>query len=272
MRVTAASARMVLAALALAPPFAVAQTKDNEVVVNKVVMEVKALATWVRTGGALFRLSDEGRTHAADIDSSGKLNQKVKCRQGERFEAAAESYLDRPTPPPRVFCGEELVFKFARAVHSDWVATSAGGRAAFEPYVFSELSTRTMQTGNAEASLAFSDAAIASTAKLLGDEKLDKFVIRDPSQDFKLVFNEAGLDALREWQKDLGLKATGLLDAKTQSQFVKQLPMTSPTSSLTTPAVKCALKSGQLVCASGQLPSSVNATISLPAFEFKKNQ
>lgn len=265
---TALAKRLAITVLAAVLPFAaVAQGEDREIVINKVLLQVKALAEWVKSGGTLFRLTDEGRKHAADIDASGNLDNLVRCRKGDRFEATAESYFDRPTPPPRLFCGEELVFKFTRAVHNDWVRTSAD--SGIEPYVFSELSARTLQNGIFDASIAFSDAAIASTAKLLGDDKLDKFVTRDSGQGYKLVFNEAGLDALRAKQKSGGLRTTGQLDAHTQSLFAKELGITPGVPNVTTPAVSCGQKLGQLFCSSGQLPPTYGARVSLPSSEFK---
>lgn len=251
---------------ALGPTAADAQ--ESEITVSKVVLSVRSGANQLASGGTLYRLTDKGRVFTAEVDASGAPDNEIKCRTGDRFEAVAESYFDRPTPPPRRSCNQELVFNFSRAVHADWT-TSAQVEQFSEPFVFSELSTRTLQSGESVASLAFSDAAIASTAKLLGDERLDRYVLRDPGQNFKLVFNEDGLAALKEKQKNSGVKVTGQLDAATQSVFLSY-PSSVPSNYVKTiPAVNCGRQLGQLICTTGSLPSSSKKLVTLPSVEFK---
>ena len=59
------------------------------------------------------------------------------------------------------------------------------------------------------------DAAIAAAAKALGDDKLDRFVVRDPSQRYRLVFSEEGVQQLKQVQRNKGLRETGMLDSAT---------------------------------------------------------
>lgn len=250
-----------------------AHAQGSDIKMSKVTLRVKEVNSWVTTGGTLFKLTDKGRTFAADINANGKLDPEVTCQRNERFEADAESYFDRPTPPPRLPCKEELTFQFARAVYGDWSQASnvAVSSAAVAPFVFSELSLRTLKAGKYDtASFAFSDAAIASTAKLLGDIKMDLYVTRDPNQDYKLVFNDAGVEALRVRQRDAGLKPTGQLDAATQSLFLRGIVVN--VKSAFTPAVTCGQGAGLFICADvpGNLPYAArNPVVTLPAFEVK---
>lgn len=248
----------------------------QEVKVSKVNLRVKENEKWIQTTGKLFKVVGNNRSHAADIDAAGKLDIEVKCTKNDRFEADADSYFDQPTPPPRLTCREVFEFQFVRAVHADWVKTSGkqGVASAAAPFVFSELTTRSSAIGKYSASSAFNDAAIASTAQLLGDSKLDKFVSRDPNQNFKLVFNEAGVEALKSKQREAGVATSGQLDSATQTLFMKELAAAGGTATPpVAPAVTCGSRTGQLFCSTsgaGTLrEANVNPVLNLPAVDFR---
>lgn len=241
--------------------------------VTKVNLRVKENQTWISTKGKLYKVVGNSRTHAADIDVNGLLDSEVKCAKGDRYEANTESFFDQPAPPQRLACREHFDFQFVRAVHAQWVTlgTEQAVTTAAAPLVYSELTQRSYSIGIFKASFAFHDAAIASTAQLLGDENLDKFVSRDPSQKYKLVFNDAGVSALKSKQREAGIAASGHIDAATQALFLKELAGSAQQgqSSL---SVVCGPRVGQLYCTTGGNDAlraeNVKPLLSVPAIQF----
>lgn len=248
----------------------------QEVKVKSVTLKVNSRGAWVSSAGTLYRIVDgKDRRHAALISRDGKPNIDVKCAKGELFEADAESHLDRPVTR-RIECDAFLAFEFTRSVYAVWSQDrlSPTTHAAAAPWIYSDYSLRASQAGTPDASDAFSDAAIASTAKLLGDSKLDQLVMRDPQQEFKLVFTPAGVDALKSKQKAAGLKASGQLDYATQALFAKKLwpDLQAPNQP---PAVAsemaCDVAAGQMFCAPPALRgkySGAAASLRLPPIDF----
>lgn len=198
--------------------------QSQEIRVAQVALTVVSGKTPILTAGALYKVSGGARRHVADIADDGKTDNEVKCEQGDRFEAKAESYFDRPIAPVRIACGPILNFTFTRAI----LTSSPEGLAspltdvAVAPAVYSNYAAIFQKAGQATAARTLNEAAIASAAKLLGDTRLDTLVGRDPLQNYLLVFNNDGVAALKAIQQSGKIKQTGQLDAATQSLLAGQ--------------------------------------------------
>jgi hypothetical protein len=205
------------------------------------------------TAGALYKVVSDSRAYVADIAIDGNVSKPLICNAGDVFEAEAESALNRPVVPNRRACATTLAFNFKRALlftaGSEVLGAEIfGGKAT----AFSNYATIFARTGQTEAAIASSDAAIAATsAQWLGDLKLDKYVVRDPSQAYRLVFSSDGVAALKKKQLASGLKPTGKLDAATQAAIEAMTQPSNP--SKATSALRCVVKDGTLadtvVCA-----------------------
>ncbi|MGV3572449.1 MAG: hypothetical protein ACO1PB_17750 [Ramlibacter sp.] len=242
----------------------------QEVKVSSVKLQVRDGDAWVPTSGRLFRLVDGARSQGIDVGEDGKPDIEVTCKPGDRFEADAISPLDRPSHPPRIRCGQSLTFKYVRAVYAEWsgVFATPGTTAAISPKLYSELKIRSSKVAPTNVTAAFNDAAIAATANLLGDVKLDQYVVRDPAQDYKLVFNEAGVEALKAKQRQGGLRETGMLDAATQALFASEAPWDSGPHRVT-PSISCSQPFGQMVCSNEPNSTKANMAVTVPPFELR---
>lgn len=223
---------------------------QDEIKISTVNLKIKSNGSWFSSSGSLYLLKGDGRTHAADIGEDGTLDAEVKCKAGDRFQAEATSPMDRPAPPPHVRCSQQLSFKYVRAVIAGLSEMDLPPSviAALKPKLYSELTIRSAMADIPEASIAFQDAAIRSTAILLGDKKLDQYVTRDLLQNSKLVFNAAGIDALKAKQHDAGIKPSGSLDFATQSIFAQEAFKIQNTSTWKTPELTCKKTAGNISC------------------------
>lgn len=201
------------------------KTADAQIAISKVSLTLVSGDKREATAGALYKVAPDGRSHVADVASDGSTTKPVACNVGDVFEAEAESQLNRPLAPTRHFCDARMAFNFKRAVlFVSWGDKSVNPLEAPQtgPAIYSNYSTVFANAGQTEAAKATSDAAIAAAVREgLGDTKLEKYVVRDPSQGYRLVFSTEGVAALKEKQASFGLKPTGQLDGATQSVLAK---------------------------------------------------
>lgn len=224
--------------------------------ISKVSLMVVAGDAKEPTAGALYKVGSDSRSYMADVASDGSVSKPIACNVGDIFEAEAESALNRPLAPSRRTCGPTMVFSFKRTVLVSW-NDKESSPIAFPhagPAVFSNYSTIFAKMGQADAASAWSDAAIAAAVtEGLGDVKLEKYVVRDPSQGHRLVFSNEGIAALKEKQVALGLKPTGQLDSATQSAFAAMKTKATATQPNAVGPLRCVMKDGMLsktvVCA-----------------------
>jgi hypothetical protein len=87
--------------------------------------------------------------------------------------------------------------------------------------VFAQYADIFAAAGKTTAAKTWNDAAKFSAAKSLGDAKTDKYLYRDPTKGYELLFNADGVAALKEKQAKLGIKVTGKLDAETVNALAK---------------------------------------------------
>lgn len=171
--------------------------------ISKVDLLVKANASddEYPSSGALYKVSSAVRTHVADIDSSGLPDRPVRCNFSERFEAEARSQIDRPLDPIRLLCAKTMKFRFRRSI----ITTASVDQAFLEvvagtPTVpinqYGYYSQKLKDAGALDAAVALYSQAVAATARDLGDEKLDKYVLRVGG---RLKWNPAGTSALRDY-------------------------------------------------------------------------
>jgi hypothetical protein len=212
------ASRNVIAATVLASATASAQTSISKVSLTLVTGDKKE-----PTAGALYKVANNARSHVAEVSTNGNVSKPIICTVGDIFEAEAESSLNRPLAPTHRTCDATMAFNFKRAV-----LVVSWGDTGVSPFdapntgaaVFSNYSTIFARMGQTEAASATSDAAIAAAGRDgLGDTKLEKYVVRDPSQGHRLVFSKEGVAALKEKQASFGIKPTGQLDAATQAAF-----------------------------------------------------
>ena len=175
-----------------------------------------------RLAGRLYKrhTASAKREHIADVDVTGKPEPHVECASGEKLEAEARKDLVINRTGPQ-FCKENLKFVFellrfgAEGVDfTNPLRYSASGKWGAAATSYSDISFRLRSTTPIAAYIV-QDAAIAAGAKALGDDKLDLFVVRDPSQRYRLVFSEEGVQQLKQLQRNKGLKETGMLDTAT---------------------------------------------------------
>ena len=191
--------------------------------INLVTLTVLDGASKTLTAGTLFRAYPDRREYVAEIAEDGKTNPQVKCASTEKFEAEAESKLDRPVAPHRIVCGEKLAFSFTRMFVTTFPSETATQLASSGagPKVFAGYAGIFATAGKASAAKTWNDVAKFSAATNLGDAKTDKYLYRDPNKGFELVFNTDGVAALKEKQGKLGVKPTGMLDDETLTAFAK---------------------------------------------------
>lgn len=177
------------------------------------------------------------------VDENGLLDQVYRCNEGDRILAlpmgrfysgdraylpcrdnATFDYQEARTFAIRSFDGSEAldVSTYLRA-YSDIakIYTVAALDATGEERSIYEERARVIQT-----------AIIAGTAHMLGDENLDRLVVRDPSRGNRLAFNANGVAALKTLQKANGISVTGRADFAT----LKVVGQMEVPSSLRTPS------------------------------------
>jgi hypothetical protein len=172
--------------------------------------------------GQLYRvnMATSERRWIADVGSDGSLSKSAKCSSDEHFEAEVKHPLAVPDDPSRVPCKRDLVFSFTRPE----IATApyakdtflAASKEKVDVVGLSELAALTARAKNPVTAQAASDAVVSSTAIWLGDAKLENLVLRDATNNFRLVFTVEGAEALKAKQAALKLEPTGRIDLATQ--------------------------------------------------------
>lgn len=234
--------------------------------VSRVSLTVQDGQTTRPTAGLLYRALPDRREYIADVSETGKTDRPVKCGPSDKFEAQAESKLDRPVAPVRLSCAQTLAFSFARifvtAFPRDLANVLANTGAA--PKVFSNYADVFAKNGKYAAAKTWTDAAKMSTAEYLGDTKFDKFLYRNPDKGYELAFTPSGIVALKAKQSELGIKTSGVIDLDTQNALAKHRAWSN-----TVDALKCKQQDGQFLCepvTAGDKPTS-NVVI-LPEVRF----
>lgn len=233
------------------------KTADAQIAISKVSLTLVSGDKREATAGALYKVASDGRSHVADVASDGNTTKPVACNVGDVFEAEAESQLNRPLAPTRHVCDAKMAFNFKRAVlFVGWGDKSVNPLEAPQtgPAIYSNYSTVFANAGQTEAAKATSDAAIAAAAREgLGDTQLEKYVVRDPAQGYRLVLSTYGVAALKQKQASFGLDPTGQLDHATQSVLAKADAYGQGAPIGTVPGMRCMARAGMMgpvvVCA-----------------------
>ena len=220
---------------------------DGETEISRVSLTVQDGATNKPTAGLLFRVFPDGtsRKHVADIDASGKTDRPVKCAPQDKFEAQADSKLDLPLPPPRKSCAQALAFGFTRMFVTVFPPDYASPLAntSVSPKLYSQYAEVFAAKGKSAVALTFSDATKIVTAEKLGDIKFDRYLYRDSKKGYALEFTPSGVAALKAKQVELGVTATGQVDAPTVDAFAKKGAWITDVG-----ALECKVDSGRYRC------------------------
>lgn len=177
--------------------------------------------------GRLYRVPLDGnQAHVADVSEMGELDQPYECSNGDRLLAVPVGYFytgDNRTKP----CRDAVEFEYETTYTVALETREATPSFKFGQYLnaYADLSNlygdaADSATGAAKVEYltkarATETAVFTATAMALGDHNLDKLVMRDPTQGYRLVLNKEGIAALRTLQRDNKLPVTGMLDFAT---------------------------------------------------------
>lgn len=184
--------------------------------------------------GKLFLLPLLGnQAHLADVNDKGELDQPYRCSPGDRLLGVPSGELlltgDNKSKP----CADAVEFRYQSTKVVTLDTVSADKAASMGDYLkaYSDMAIMySNAAGQSESVLksnytmkarASETAVIAVTMAALGDDKLDRYVLRDPAQGYKLALTAAGVDRLKVFQQENNLPVTGHIDFKTMTEVGK---------------------------------------------------
>jgi hypothetical protein len=178
-------------------------------------------------GGRLYKVSQASpeREHIADIDEKGVPSPSVECDKTEKFLAEPEIALVSGDKRPK-FCSEKLAFSYriSKLISYDFSRAkqlASSGQFGTAHILFSNIYEASKTNDPIEANLA-QEGAVTTAAIVMGDPNLEKFVVRDPMQDYLLVLSPRGVKQVKMIQVGANLPATGMLDFFTQKAIDEQ--------------------------------------------------
>lgn len=207
----------------------VAGARSPHISIQRVKIALISGAKSQQMEGQLYRvnMATSERRWVAGVALDGRLSRATRCDPEERFEVEIKHPLAVPDDPSRVPCKKDLAFSFTRPeiaispyAKNTFLAASKG---KVDIVGLSKLAVLTRGTSNSSTARAAEDAVVGSTAIWLGDVKLDKYVKRDASSDYRLIFSEEGSEALKARQRFLKLVPTGRIDLPTQEAVTKSI-------------------------------------------------
>ncbi len=221
------------------PPLDKAGSTAFQVVKTARLMLLKSgtTATNRLISGHLYRIALVGEQRlVAEVNDKGELDQAYTCTAGDRLlaEPSGSFYTGSQQSKP---CKDAVEFQYLPAQLAFFKPNVDIDRTSMGTYlsaysdmasIYAQAAGRT--TGREKADYVLKSkvsehAVISATAKALGDSKLDQLVIRDPSQDYRLVFNANGVAKLKSLQRNNNLPETGKLDFATQGLIGKAIEM-----------------------------------------------
>ena len=219
------SARTLIGVVCVLYPLACISA-EAETAISKVALSVRYGATSQPqpTGGTLYRAGLSSREKIAYIGEDGKPDRPVTCKGADKLEAQAESVLDQPLAPKQLECRSVLAFSFIRVLFGTafpFDEPAAAGNPAIQIKLYVNYADAFTKQSKPQAAQVLGEAATMSAAFTLGDVNLDKYVFRDPKNDYKLRLSDAGIIALKSKQEALGLEKNGKLDGPTVDALSK---------------------------------------------------
>lgn len=197
---------------------------------SHVVLEVEAYGMRINSPGRLYRiLSPDGhRTLVAEIDKDGKLTPSVTCTDQERIMAEPDSVYAFTDDGPKT-CKEPVKFLYKmpiiKSADRDLLGNAGklveAGKFSQAQTIYSSVALRATKVGDYETAGLANTASVALTAKQLDDKEWDKYVTRDPQQNYKLILSPEGVGKVKEFQEKYKIAPTGVLDLKTQKALAE---------------------------------------------------
>jgi hypothetical protein len=157
----------------------------------------------------------------AEVNAAGSPSPLFECESSDKIFAQVENPFAYPLEKGKP-CEATMEFRFSlvrvvNAAHFENAALLAKeGDFGSAQAVFSELAYKAALKNDSEIARFAGEKAIANAAKAMGDRNLDKFVLRDPSQGYQLVFSEEGQSNLKKFQAQGKIPQSGMLDFQTQ--------------------------------------------------------
>jgi hypothetical protein len=163
------------------------------------------------------------RTLIAEIDKDGKLTPIVKCAEQDRIMAEPDNVYAFTDDAPKA-CKEPARFLYKMPIIKSAELDSlrnaeklvGTGQYSQAQSLYSSIALRATKVGDYETAGLANTASVALTAKLFDDKEWDKYVTRDPEQNYKLIFSPDGTRKVKEFQEKYKITPTGVLDLQTQ--------------------------------------------------------
>lgn len=191
-------------------------------------LKLMAASTQIRLlPGRLYRVPLNGdQSHVADVSDRGELDQPYECAKGDRLVAVPAGALytgDNRSKP----CRDAVEFEYS-ATYTVSLERSVGTPdLAFGHYLeaYSDYSTLYWEAVESSSGAARTEylvkarasetSVLTAVAMALGDYNLDQFVMRDPTQGYRLALTRNGVFELQALQRKNNLPVTGRLDFAT---------------------------------------------------------
>jgi hypothetical protein len=198
---------------------------------SHVVLQVEEYGTRINSPGHLYKiLSPDGhRTLIAQIDREGKLTPAVKCTEQDRIMAEPNNVYATITDEGPKSCKEPATFLYRmpiiKSADSDSLRVAGklaeSGNYSNAQEIYSSVALRATKLGDYDTAALANTASVALTAKIFDDKGWDKYVTRDPKQNYKLILSPEGVGKVKEFQAENKIAPTGVLDVQTQNALTK---------------------------------------------------
>lgn len=197
---------------------------------SHVVLQVEAYGMRTNSPGRLYKiLSLAGqRTLIAEIDKDGKLTPTVTCTEQDRIMAEPDNVYAFTDDGPKA-CKEPVKFLYnmpiIKSADRDSLRNAGKlvetGKYSQAQTIYSSVALRATKVGDYETAGLANTASVALTAKLFDDKDWDKYVTRDPQQNYKLILSPDGVGKVKEFQEKYKIAPTGVLDLQTQKALAE---------------------------------------------------
>lgn len=197
---------------------------------SHVALEVEVYGVRINSPGRLYRiLSPAGhRTLVAEIDKDGKLTPSVTCTNQDRIMAEPDNVYAFIDEGPKK-CMEPVRFLYKmpiiKSADRDLLGNAGklveAGKFSQAQTIYSSVALRATKVDDYETAGLANTASVALTAKQLDDKDWDKYVTRDPQQNYKLILSPEGVGKVKEFQEKYKITPTGVLDLKTQRALAR---------------------------------------------------
>lgn len=192
---------------------------------SHVVLQVESYGMRINSPGRLYKMLTLAgrRTLIAEIDKDGRLTPTISCTEQDRIMAEPDNVYAFTDDVPKA-CKEPARFLYKMPIIKSANLDSfrnAGklvevGKYSQAQTIYSAIALRATKVGDYETAGLANTASVALTAKLFNDKEWDKYVTRDPEQNYKLILSPEGVDKVKEFQEKYKITPTGVLDLETQ--------------------------------------------------------